>query len=158
MEAHLSATLPSPKLLYNLFFRWIFWVDNYVIYRSHLNGNDLIILRNSSKALEVTIDFISEKFYWTDVVGAVFASNLDGSSTERYSFGPFVPFKVDIVRNFVLVTSNVNNSYVLIDREDSSVAIIGTGSNTLYYGINVISAFKKPSIGKLNDNQLILFS
>lgn len=137
----------------DLFFvrRWLYWVDNSTIFRGELDGsNPIIFITGSSEPLELTIDFVSEMLYWSDSSGMVWESSLAlNSLSKRQLFHDtaFMPFKLEIVRNFVIATSQVNNSYVLVDREDLSVAFVPT--NALYYGVSVVSELKKPSFGKL---------
>lgn len=130
--------------------RWLFWIDGNSIMMSQLDGSGGVIYVNGSKPLGITMDFVSEKLYWTDSAGIVWEGTVDGSSIQAIYFdNNFVPFKVSTVRNFVLVTSQVNNSYVLINREDSSVALVRTDLGTFYYGVSVVSVLKKPSHGEL---------
>lgn len=128
----------------------MFWVDGRSILRSNLNGTNSVIFLNGSQPLGITIDFVYNKLYWTDSEGTVCESKLDRSSRRTiYSDDNFTPFKVATVRNFVLVTSQVNNSYILINREDFSVGHIRSGLNTFYYGVSVVSPLQKPSLGEL---------
>ena len=130
--------------------RWLFWIDGNSIIRSQLDGSGIIIYKNLSKPLEITIDFVYERLYWTDSTGKVWEGTLDGSLIRIIYFNDiFMPFKITTVRNFVLVTSQVNESYALIDREDSSVAFISTPPNNFYYSVSVVSMLKKPSHGEL---------
>lgn len=110
----------------------------------------MVIFLNGSQPLGITIDFVYEKLYWTDSEGTVCVSNLDRpSKTTIYSDNNFMPFKVVTVRNFVLATSQINKSYILINNEDLSVVRVRSGLNTFYYGVNSISPLQKPSLGEI---------
>jgi hypothetical protein len=114
-----------------------------------LDGSNIVVLINGSSPLGITIDFVYEKLYWTDDLGNVWESTFDGLSMRSiYSDDYFVPFKVSTVRNFILVTSQVNNSYILINYRDNSVVNVRTPLNTVYFGVSVVSVLKKPSHGK----------
>lgn len=114
-----------------------------------MNGSGIIIYYNGSEPLGITIDFVYERLYWTDSTGRVWEGAYDGSLMRVIYFNDiFVPFQIATVRNFVLVTSQINESYALIDRDDFSVALIGTPPNTSYYGVSVVSKLKQPSQGE----------
>lgn len=132
-----------------IYCRWLYWVDDSIIFWSRLNGTHRSIFMNGSKPLALTIDFVSNILYWTDYDTGICESTLDGLSKRTIFFNHlFSPFKVQIVRNYILATSQIKNAYVLINRDDLSFAFINTTSNTNYYGISIISSLKKPSIGK----------
>lgn len=116
-----------------------------------MDGSSREFFFNGSKPLGIAVDFVSERLYWTDSAGRVWESTMDSSVIKTiYSDSIFLPFQVATVKKFVLVTSQVNNSYVLIDREDLSVAHVETAFSTLYYGVSVVSILKKPSLGELS--------
>lgn len=118
--------------------------------RSELDGVNLITFITGSEPLALTIDYVSNKLYWSDNDGnSIRESTLDGS-TQRILFSDefFSPFFINIVRDYVVVTSQANTSYALIRLDDSSVAFVGIPEHQLYHGVSVVSLLKKPSIGK----------
>ena len=125
-------------------------VNNGTVFRSGLDGSGEVAFINEFQALEITIDFISGKFYWTDASNTVWESNLNGSSKRMiFSDDGFKPFKIEIVRNYILLTSLLNNSYALINLKDFSITFHETPTNTLYYGVSAVSSLRKPSLGQL---------
>lgn len=134
-------------------YRWLYWVNGSTILRSKPNGTDLHILITGSKPLSITIDFLSNSLYWTEHdEGVIVESTLDGLF-KRTIFSDYFykPFQVNIVRDYVLATSRINNSYVLIRRDDLSVAFIETANDKFYYGVSVVSLSRKPSRGKTHE-------
>lgn len=131
--------------------RWLFWIDEQVIWRSNLDGKSPIALINGSEPLALTIDHLMQKLYWSDYSeNSVKESNLDGSSQRLlFSNKNFSPFLISVVRNYVVVTSQTNFTYALIKLDDLSVIFIETP--TLYHGVSSLS---KPSIGKYQKTNL----
>ena len=106
---------------------------------------------NNSQAIDLTIDFVEDKLYWIDDEGSVWESNFDFSQKKSVFFdGIFMPFKLEIVRNFIVLTSIVNSSYVIVNKEDLSATLVNNSLNTYYYAISSLSILKKPTKGKEN--------
>lgn len=106
---------------------------------------------NNSQAIDLTIDFVEDKLYWIDDEGSVWESNFDFSQKKCVFFdGIFMPFKLEIVRNFIVLTSIVNSSYVIVNKEDLSATLVNNSLNTYYYAISSLSILKKPTKGKEN--------
>ena len=117
------------------------------MFRSRLDGTSRDMFINGTRPLALTIDFVSRKLYWIDG-NSVGEATLDGSIRRTiFSDDFFSPFQVKIVRNYAVVTSKTNTTYVLIRLNDLSATFIGTVGPTLYYGVSVISPLRKPSIG-----------
>jgi len=105
---------------------------------------------NGSRPFGLVIDFVFNKIYWTDVYeAAIFEVSLDGSSKRTiFSNQSFVPFQVNVLRDFVLASSESSSAYVLVDRSDLS-SIIYAPANATFYGLTITNSLKKPSVGML---------
>ena len=115
-----------------------------------MDGSNFIALINGSEPLALTVNHLVQKLYWSDLnEKSVKESNLDGSSQRLlFSNELFSPFFINIVRNYVVVTSHANFSYALIKLDDLSATFIETPTNMLYRGVSVISSLRKPSVGE----------
>ena len=105
------------------------------------------MLVNDSEPLGLALDLLSGKLYWTDR-GTIWEGSLDAlSSSKRNIFSDenFIPFKIELVRNYVFATSLSNKTYAIINLDDLSAVFIKT--SMLYYGVSVASSLRKPSLG-----------
>ena len=103
---------------------------------------------NNSQAIDLTIDFVDDKLYWIDDEGSVWESNFDFSFKRCVFFdGIFMPFKLEIVRNFIVLTSIVNSSYVIVNKVDLSASHVNNPLNASYYAVSSLGILKKPMKG-----------
>ena len=131
--------------------RWLFWIDEQVIFRTGLDGTNRTTFTTCVQPLALAIDYVTNRIFWTDgAENSVRESTLDGASqTIIFSDESFDTFFVNVVRNLVVVTSQTNASYALINLDDTSVAYVKTNSGNRYFGISVTGPLKQPSVGKL---------
>ena len=75
-------------------------------------------------------------------------STLDGSfKTVIFSHSSYKFFKMEVVKNQMLLTSVASSSYILVNTADLSFKSIEVPSNDIYSGVAIISRLKKPSKG-----------
>lgn len=131
--------------------RWLYWIQNCTIFRSSLNGaNRTIFIKAESRISSLTINYVTNKLYWAvqrDSEGSIWESRLDGSLNRMlFSHQSFIPFQIEIVRNYILATTPSSLGYVLINSEDRSMRLIELSSD-VYFGVCVTSKLRKPSKG-----------
>lgn len=131
-----------------IFFRVLYWIQDDSIYQSSLSGYNKILFICQTNPLTITIDYLTRTLYWTERNGSIWKSEFDGSNRQEiYSSTSFSPLRVNIMRNYILTTSEKNTTYLLIPLSNLSLVYYLT-VNYSFYGLSVISRLKKPFQGE----------
>lgn len=110
---------------------------------------DISIVITASQPLALTIDYLSNKLYWSDQTENLFMIKETSLNTLQtglvLSSGEFSPFRLAVVQNYILATSDKHTSFAVINHDKSTVRFINSPNNESYYGLTVVSQLRKPS-------------
>ena len=131
--------------------RHLYWIDDQKVLRSNLDLTDITTVTMTALPLALTIDCISGKLYWSEqreneiLIMETALNNLDVTQTASLSSRELNYNRIAVVQNFIVITSDKDASFALINLDDSTVKYITTPINNTFYGFAMVSDLRKPS-------------
>ena len=140
-----------------LWCRLLYWSDSTGIKKKVVNEvtSPVETVWNACCTQALAIDILSNNLYWFENINnniSYMKLSLTANSSQMLLNLPtddFAPFRLTVLRNYLIVTSDTKTKFAIIDIDDSTVTFRETIRNTPYLAVAVASPIRQPSQCKL---------